>query len=144
MNERDFSQLLKVSIEKFYLDSCVLRPVDSFNLGVPDLIAVIPGRPLLAVEVKQLQRYVKDPMEVESRREGPLLQHKFQGPQISMLRKLKKAGAEVYGLIRVTQDFAFRVDPDEIPNVGNFTHLDLLQNGRYIRRKKEGWIFWDP
>jgi hypothetical protein len=151
--ENDFVIALAKSINDCFEGARVYRPHDSVTLGVPDLLAWIPVDPdanpytfpppfSLAVEAKQLLRYLKDPLDA-GRRVEPLLHHPFSGPQISFLRGLTRAGVKAWGIVRVTSDAAFRIEPGAIPASGNFTHQELVAAGVLIGRGPGGWRFWE-
>jgi len=141
MDERDFTIELGKSVKKTYPDSHVWRPSDNFTLGIPDVLAVIPNRKFLAVEAKQLQRLLADAFD-PGRRKEPLLHHPFTGPQISVMKSLERAGAEVWGIVRVTREHAFRISVPKMPSTGNFTHEELVAAGELVTKGKDGWIFW--
>ena len=72
-----------------------------------------------------------------------MLKHAFTGPQISMLRKMKRAGVEAFGIVRASRDIAFRLEPEDIPaKTGNFTHGELVKFGKVVHKKKGLWHFW--
>ncbi|RKX67321.1 MAG: hypothetical protein DRP42_00555 [Tenericutes bacterium] len=71
----------------------------------------------------------------------PLLKHLFTGPQISMLRGLKRTGAQSYGIVQVGKDLAYCLAPCDIPNEGQVDSALLLSVGRAITRAS-GWKFW--
>ena len=151
MVESDFAIAIKKSIEKAFPGSFVWRPHDGYTLGLPDVMAVMRdfrpysgdggGLRCLAVEVKQLQRFLDGPF-TPGRRTAPLLHHPFTGPQISTMNKMAGAGVEVWGLVQVTAGAAFRIRPENIPKEGNFTHEELVRVGTLIERLSGMWAFW--
>lgn len=127
----------------------VIRPSDSYTLGIPDLLIWIPVRHTeatwvwsIAIEAKQLRPLMNDPFH-KGRRTGQMLKHAFTGPQISMLRKMKLAGIDAFGLVRASVDIAFRIEPEDIPaKTGNFTHEELVEFGTPVHRAGGIWKFW--
>jgi len=152
MVEKGFVDSLQSQIQKLFHGSVVVRPSDNFSLGIPDLLAWIPvtqpgmGPPIvwaLGIEAKQLRPLMEDPFH-KGRRTGKMLKHPFSGPQISMLRKMKAAGIDAFGLVRVSSDTAFRIEPEDIPaKTGNFTHEELVEFGKPVYRTNGTWIFWE-
>lgn len=140
--EKDFVNSLQRQIKKDYPGSVIIKPADSFSLGIPDLLAWLPidnSVWTLAIEAKQLNKLMDDPFR-KGRRTGMMLKHHFSGPQISMLRKMKSAGVDAFGIVRVSCDVAFRIEPEDIPaKTGNFTHEELMEFGVIVRRLKSGW-----
>lgn len=156
MEERGFVDALIKTIKDRFPGSAYIRPVDSYTLGVPDLLAWIPPRAVgsgvaddhrpwsLAIEAKQLRPLMDNPFH-RGRRTGLMLKHEFTGPQISCLRLLAAVGVDAFGLVRVSEDTAFRIEPASIPPAtGNFTHEQMLQIGRPVRRTSGLWMFWEP
>lgn len=127
-------------IGKAFPDSFVWKPADAFNLGVPDIHAVLQDGFFLAAEVKQVPRLFKHG-EFMKNPEKEMLKHTFTGPQISMLRRLKVAGAQSYGIVRTHPDIAYRIDPSDIPMHGNFTPR-LLDKVGHPFYGEDGWKFW--
>lgn len=154
MAEKKFVDELLTTIRDGFHGAIAVRPSDNFTLGIPDILAWIPvdqagignGPPTvwaLAIEAKQVRPLLKDPFD-PGRRTAPILQHPFTGPQISMLRKMKDAGIEAFGLVRASDDTAFRVEPESIPaKTGNFTHEELVEFGHVTRRVDGRWQFWE-
>lgn len=130
------------ALEKAFPDSFVWKPCDSFNLGIPDIHAALPptGK-LLVAEAKQVPKLFKLKGMFEIDQERGLLKHCFTGPQISMLRRLSKAGAEAYGLVRTHDDIAYRLHPQSIPLDGQVTPK-LLFNWGQVFTRDDGWKFW--
>lgn len=95
------------------------------------------------MEAKQLRPLMPDPYH-RGRRVGQMLKHEFSGPQISMLRQLKAAGVEAFGIVRASMDTAFRLEPEDIPRkTGNFTHEEMVKFGTPVCRTEKGlWEFW--
>ena len=134
-----------------------LRPSDNRTLGIPDVLGWIPvdqgmeGQesivhcPIvwsIAIEAKQLHPLMDDPFH-KGRRTGQMLKHDFSGPQISLLRELKSAGVDACGLVRASEDTAFRFEPEDIPRkTGNFTHEEMVKLGYPVRRYDGKWEFW--
>lgn len=153
MEERDFVDGLIKTIKTAFSGAAYIRPVDSYTLGVPDLLIWLPmhspgelgsSRPLsVAIEAKQLRPLMPDPFH-RGRRTGMLLKHEFTGPQVSSLRQLAGAGVDAFGLVRASEDTAFRIEPKDIPaDTGNFTHEQLMQIGRPVKRTNGLWLFWE-
>jgi len=141
-NERTFVTTLMKAIEKAFPDGFVWKPVDSFNLGVPDIHAVMsPTGRFLVAEVKQVPKLYDDGLELSGDPGRSLLRHGFTGPQISMLRRLRIAGAEAYGIVRTNKDRAYVLDPQVISLEGKVTPRVLHNFGRVITREN-GWKFW--
>ncbi len=131
------------ALEKEFPDAFVWKPADGFNLGVPDIHAALPpDGSFLAAEVKQVPKLFEtgDFLKAENINR-PLLKHCFTGPQISMLRRLQKAGAQAYGIVRTHKDFAYRIAPGAIPLHGNFTPKELMACG-WAFYGEDGWKFW--
>lgn len=149
MNERGFVDALYKTLQGFD-GAMVLRPNDGMTLGIPDLLAWIPWSFVtntavwpIAIEAKQLQPLMKDPFH-RGRRTGKLLKHSFTGPQISMLRRMKHAGVDAFGIVRASADTAFRIEPDDLDaKTGNLTHEDMVTFGRRVIRKDGLWRFWE-
>ncbi len=158
MKERDFVDALMETIRKKFPNSSVIRPSDSYTLGIPDVLAWIPidahpegslpphegCRPWsVAIEAKQLNPLMEDPFH-RGRRIGLMLEHHFTGPQISLLRMLARTGVDSFGLVRASSDIAFRIRPTDLPaKTGNFTHEEMIQLGKVVRRVDGIWQFWE-
>lgn len=141
MIESNFVTGLMNTINVMHPDAVIIRPNDQMTLGIPDIMAILPpAGALLAIECKQLRSFLPDPFNA-GRRTGPLLDHTFTGPQISMLRKLARAGAVAFGAIRVTEGAAYRIDPSLIPIEGNFTFEQLQKVGTPFFRSDTRWKF---
>lgn len=141
MIEKNFVTGLINTIAVMHHDAVVIRPNDQMTLGIPDILAILPpAGVMLAIECKQLRTFLADPFN-PGKRTGPLLDHPFSGPQISMLRKLARAGATAFGAIRVTDVAAFRIDPELIPIEGNFTFEKLQEVGIPFFRSDARWNF---
>lgn len=155
--EKSFVDSLMKTINKFNR-SVVIRPNDQRTIGIPDLLGYIPlGHPdkpagslglgppavwAIAIEAKTLHPLMDDPYH-KGRRTGKMLKHPFSGPQVSMLRKMARAGVDAFGLIRVSKDTAFRYHPNDISaKTGNFTHEELVEFGVEVNRDKGIWNFW--
>lgn len=147
MDESNFVDSLMKTIAKTWPMASTMRSVDRFSLGIPDLLAWIPTGEkypwAVAIEAKTLQPLMADPFH-RGRRTGLMLKHEFTGPQISLLRTLRRSGVEAFGLVRASVDTAFRIEPDAIPiATGNFTHEQLVELGAVVRRRPDGvWPFW--
>jgi hypothetical protein len=157
MKERDFVTALMTTISKVHPESVQWRLNDAKTLGLPDITVFLKAmelssfnpldewydRPMtIVIEAKAVRPFLKDPFD-PGRRTAPLLKHAFTGPQVSMLRKLKEVDALAFGLIRVTEDAAFRVEPEDIPaDTGNFTHEQLVKVGTLVKRENGLWQFW--
>lgn len=149
MDEGTFVDGLMKTIAKMWPEATAMRIVDRFSLGIPDVMAWIPMSEKypwsVAIEAKALDPLMPDPFH-RGRRTGLMLKHPFTGPQISTLRKLKKSGVLAMGLVRASDDTAFRILPDDLPATsGNFTHEQMLEIGTAIHRRSDGvWNFWGP
>lgn len=159
MQERDFVDALIETTRKKFPNSTVVRPSDNYSLGIPDLLIWIPleyyptsslpaherCRPwAVAIEAKSLKPLMPDPFH-KGRRTGLMLEHNFTGPQISLLRSLARSQVDAFGLVRASEDTAFRIHPEDIPaKNGNFTYDEMIAIGQPIRRVKGVWQFWDP
>ncbi len=147
MDERGFVDALLKSIKNLSSKAAYIRAVDKFTLGIPDILAWIPmpnSTPwMFAIEAKALAPLMPDPYH-RGRRTGQMLKHPFTGPQISKLRELKAAGVEAFGLVRVSEDAAFRIEPEKINDrTGNFTHEELVEISTEVPRLADGtWRFW--
>ena len=141
MIEADFKRALKESLLRRFPEAFVWCPADRMTSGLPDVMAAVPSRGLIVCEAKQLLRLLEDPRDA-GRRRAPLLHHPFEGPQISTLRRIARAGQEAWGLVRITSGHAVRVAPDKIPSCGNFTHEELLDVGTLVTRGHGMWPFW--
>lgn len=157
MQEREFVDGLLKTIRAKFPQSTVIRPADSYTLGIPDVLAWIPltervtelapherCRPwAVVIEAKQLHPLMEDPLH-RGRRIGQMLKHPFTGPQISTLRMLARSSVDAFGLVRASADAAFRIHPDDLPaKTGNFTHEELVQVGKLIYRRNGLWQFWE-
>ena len=151
MTERNFVDALIETIQSFQ-GATTLRPSDNHTLGIPDILGWVPvacvpqdGFPLVwavALEAKSLRPLMEDPFH-KGRRTGQMLKHPFTGPQISKLRELKLAGVEAFGIVRASDDTAFRIEPEDLPRrTGNFTHEELVKFGTAVSRTKGLWKFW--
>ena len=143
MVEKGFVDALIATIGRCYgANSVTIRPNDSYTLGIPDVLCWRADGKCLAIEAKQLSPLMPDPFH-KGRRTGLMLKHPFMGPQISMLRRLDAVGVEAFGLIRMSTDVAFRIEPKDIPaKTGNFTYEDLRNYGRPIYRRNSLWEIW--
>jgi hypothetical protein len=148
MTERDFAVAVMKSIKKQYPGAYVVRPNDRVTIGLPDILAFIPLSASIsgfsvALELKSLGRFLDDPMD-PGRRTAALLQHPFEGPQVTALLQLEQAGVRAYGLVRVTSSHCFRIGPDQLYALtGNFTHAELVEAGTMISRESDGtWPVW--
>lgn len=151
MDEKGFVDSLIQTIQRAFSAATVVRPSDSHTLGIPDILGWAPVPQTFTrltlcwsfgIEAKQLKKLLDDPMD-PGRRTGQLLHHRFSGPQISMLRKMKKSGVDAFGIVRVSSDTAFCIEPEHIPaKTGNFTHEELVKVGRRVDRKDGLWSFW--
>jgi len=152
--EKAFVDSLIKTISKFG-ESVVIRPNDQRTIGIPDLLGYIPlsrnltfpedGPPkvwAIAIEAKELHPLMEDPFH-KGRRIGQMLKHPFSGPQVSMLRKMSKAGVDAFGLVRASRDTAFRFHPEDISaKTGNFTHEEMVEFGTEVRKESGVWNFW--
>jgi hypothetical protein len=150
--EKAFVDALMKTVQSFN-DADVVRPSDNYTMGIPDVLGWIPVEEeregllpttwAVAIEAKEIKPLMEDPFH-RGRRTGKMLKHAFTGPQISKLRKMKAAGVDAFGLVRVARDTAFRLEPEDIPaDTGNFTHEELVKLGRVVRREKGLWKFWE-
>src|SRR5690606_4767776 len=145
------------TIRKQFPASVVVRPSDNYTLGIPDVLAWISLYELgaaganhercrpwaVAIEAKTLHPLMPDPFH-RGRRTGMMLKHPFTGPQISLLRMMARSNVDAFGLVRASEDTAFRIHPDDIPGrTGNFTHEELVSLGKPIRRVNGIWQFWE-
>ena len=152
MSERAFVDSLIKTIGKFG-DSVVIRPNDQKTIGIPDVLGYIPisyealrgGPPTIwavAIEAKALHPLMDDPFH-KGRRTGQMLKHPFTGPQVSMLRKMSRAGVDAFGLVRASGNTAFRFHPNDISaKTGNFTHEEMVEFGTEVRKESGIWNFW--
>jgi hypothetical protein len=150
--EKGFVDALIKTVNSFG-EAIAVRPSDNYTMGIPDVLGWIPvdKRPgsvvpvtwSIAIEAKELKPLMDDPFH-KGRRTGKMLKHEFTGPQVSMLRKMKRAGVDAFGLVRASGDTAFRLEPEDIPaRTGNFTHEELVKFGRVVRRENGLWKFWE-
>jgi len=152
VSEKAFVDALIRTIGKFS-HSVVIRPNDQRTIGIPDILGYIPlieninfsglARVwAVAIEAKELHPLMDDPFH-KGRRTGQMLKHAFTGPQVSMLRKMSKAGVDAFGLVRASSDTAFRIHPDDISaKTGNFTHEEMVEFGIEVTKDKGVWNFW--
>lgn len=143
MSEKAFVDSLIKTIEKFDC-AVVIRPNDQRTIGIPDILGYIPLGYVwaIAIEAKELHPLMEDPFH-KGRRTGQMLKHAFTGPQVSMLRKMNKAGVDAFGLVRASRDTAFRIHPKDISaKTGNFTHEEMVEIGTEVTRDKGVWNFW--
>lgn len=148
MAEKQFVDVLIKTVKNFE-NAIAVRPSDNYTMGIPDVLGWIPvnsPNPVVwavAIEAKELKPLMEDPFH-KGRRTGRMLKHEFTGPQVSMLRKMKAAGVDAFGLVRASSDTAFRIEPEDIPTkTGNFTHEELVKFGSVVRREKGIWRFWE-
>lgn len=150
MNERSFVDSLVKTIKERH-KGIAIRASDNYTMGIPDILAWIPVNDSadsgslvwsLGIEAKALVTLMENPFE-KGRRIGNLLKHPFSGPQISMLRSLKRCGVDAFGIVRVSRYTAFRIGPEEIPaRTGNFTHDELMEVGCPVYYVNGDWQFW--
>jgi hypothetical protein len=146
MIEREFVTGLIKGAKKELTAVVTYRASDRATIGVPDLLVwakLVNGQRYSgAVEAKQIRPLMADPWR-RGHRTGLMLKHPFTGPQISMLLKLVTAGVDACGLVRVSADTAFRIEPDVIPaKTGNFTYDEMVAFGTAIVRERGVWRFW--
>lgn len=143
MIERGFVDALLNTLYKMYGEhAVVVRPNDQYTLGIPDLLCWRKSDRALAIEAKQINPLMPDATK-KGRRRGMMLHHEFTGPQISMLRQLDQVGVEAFGLVRASQDTAYRIHPGNLPMTGNFTFDEMVNIGVPIYRTGGMWRFWD-
>ena len=152
MSEKAFVDSLIKTIGKFE-SSVVIRPNDQRTIGIPDILGYIPLIENISfsglarvwavgIEAKELHPLMDDPFH-RGRRIGQMLKHPFTGPQVSLLRKMSKAGVDAFGLVRASRDTAFRFHPDDISaKTGNFTHEEMVKFGTEVRKESGVWNFW--
>lgn len=145
-NERSFVNTVIISIRHAWPESAIVRPADNYTLGIPDILAWIPVQRTdpwsVAIEAKRLDPLMPDPFH-KGRRTGLMLKHIFSGPQISMLRLLKRSGVTAFGLVQASDTVAFLIEPEQLnPKTGNFTWEEMVQF-KPVKRSKEGWAFWE-
>jgi hypothetical protein len=152
LQERGFVDALIKTIHRQHPGATTLRASDNYTLGIPDLMIWIPlrtadGAPILrrtwslAIEAKALHPLMPDPFH-RGRRIGQMLKHPFTGPQISLLRMMARSGVDAFGLVRASEDTAFRIHPDALPaETGNFTYDEMVAIGRPIKREHNLWLF---
>lgn len=144
MIERDFVNSIIKGVKKVS-NAWIYRPADGFTLGAPDLLISVDRDDKFiytAIEAKQIKPLMDDPFH-KGRRTGKMLKHAFTGPQISNLRQMAKKGWDAFGLVRVSRDTAFRIEPENIPvKTGNFTHEELVEFGHPVHRIDGVWQFW--
>lgn len=139
--EKDFVNQLVNSAKKHWDRPVILRASEAHRLGVPDLIIWAAGE-CFALEAKQVHPMLEDPRD-PGRRTGDLLRHPFSGPQIIMLRDLKRVGVHAWGIVRVSEYCAFRIQPEAIPTkTGNLSHGDLADAGYLVDGELGTWRFW--
>jgi len=146
VSEKLFVDALMTTFRRVFPKSVVVRPSDSYTLGIPDLLAWTPARfgtCAVAIEAKCLNPLMPDPFH-KGRRTGKMLKHPFMGPQIAMLRRMKDAGVDAFGIVRVSEDTAYRFEPEDIPaKTGNFTYDEMVKIATPVRRESGVWIFWE-
>lgn len=135
MSEKRFVEQIRDSARRLDRDAFIWKTNDRFSLGIPDLWIVTRGR-LLAIEAKFVDRWDKD-----SKR--PVLSHKLSGPQVSILRQIRKAGGISMGAIQVEPSVAYILDPLDIPNGGNFTAEELEKISLRSIRENGEWKLKD-
>jgi hypothetical protein len=140
VNEKDFVAALIRQLYRMHKDAVVIRPNDHYTLGIPDILCWARGSSL-AIEAKQLHPLMPDASR-RGRRTGLMLKHEFMGPQISLLRQMCKVGVEAFGLVRVSEDTAFRIHPEDLPKTGNFTYDEMVKIGQPVQRAGGLWEFW--
>lgn len=142
MVERGFVDALIRTLELTYgADAVVLRPNDGYTLGIPDILCWRRDACPIALEAKQIQPLM--PVSTHrGRRTGQMLKHPFSGPQISMLRRLERAGVAAFGIVRVSLDTAYRIKPADLPaRTGNFTYDEMVAIGTPVYRRDGRWLF---
>lgn len=147
MAERNFADSVIDTFERGFPWSVVVKACDRFTLGIPDILVWLPmmgpGSVCYGIELKELSPLMEDPLH-RGRRTGLMLKHPFTGPQISMLRKLQRAGVDAFGFVRAARDIAFYIHPDNLdPKTGNFTHEEMVKAGVPIQRRNGMWPFWE-
>ena len=127
--EAMFITSLRSSAKKIDKNCFVLKTNDSVSIGVPDLVLVIFGE-VFWLECKAMTDFFKGPRFPESN--TPILKHPFSGPQIGVMRQISRAGGNVMGVIRVSSNVAYIVDPMKIPSGGNFTYAQLQERAVHM------------
>jgi hypothetical protein len=135
--ESMFIASLRSSAKKIDKNCFVLKMNDSVSIGVPDLVLVILGE-VFWLECKAMTDFFKSPRFPDS--DTPVLKHPFSGPQIGMMRQISRAGANVMGVIRVSSDVAYVVDPMKIPSGGNFTYAQLQEKAVMVKKENHTWM----
>lgn len=113
MSEKRFVDQIRDSARRLDRDAFIWKTNDRFSLGIPDLWIITRGR-IFAIEAKFADRWDKS-----SKR--PILSHSFSGPQISILRQVRRAGGICCGAVQVEPSVAYVLDPIDIPSSGNFS-----------------------
>lgn len=139
MSEKRFVEQIRESARRLDKDAFIWKTNDRFSLGIPDLWTVTRGR-LFAIEAKFVDRWDK-------LSERPILSHSFSGPQVSILRQIRRAGGLSCGAVQVEPSVAYILDPLDIPSGGNFTaekleeisHRTIRENGTW---DLEEWILY--
>jgi hypothetical protein len=117
VSEKRFVEQIRESARRLDKDAFIWKTNDRFSIGIPDLWIVTRGR-LFAIEAKSVSSW--NPLS-----DKPLLSHKFSGPQISILRQIRRAGGLSFGAIQTEPSVARILDPFDIPESGNFTAKEL-------------------
>lgn len=135
MSEKRFVEQIRDSARRFDKDAFIWKTNDRFSLGIPDLWIVTRGR-LCAIEAKSVGRWNKD-----SKR--PVLSHGFSGPQVSILRQIRRAGGVSFGAVQTEPSVAYILDPSDIPTGGNFTAEELEKVALKSSRENGDWKLKD-
>lgn len=139
MSEKSFVEQIRESARRLDKDAFIWKTNDRFSLGIPDLWIVTRGR-LFAIEAKFAKNWDKSS-------EKHVLSHKFSGPQVSILRQVRRAGGFSCGAVQVESSVAYIIDPVDIPSDGNFTSgqlekISLRSDRRDSLWDLDGWMHY--
>lgn len=131
MSEKRFVEQIRESARRLDKDAFIWKTNDRFSLGIPDLWIITRGR-LFAVEAKFVSRF-------DLGSDKPVLSHRFSGPQVSILRQIRRAGGLSFGAVQTGPHTARILDPFDIPASGNFTAKELSRIS--LKSIREGGIW---
>lgn len=94
-------------------DYLVLKVAQKYHIGVSDFFIWSPAGVCAAVETKFVLKLPS--------RNGSVLKHEFQGPQLNFLRRVRKTGAPAVGVVAVhSEKRVYSFDYEKLPAEGNW------------------------
>lgn len=131
MSEKRFVEQIRESARRLDKNAFIWKTNDRFSLGIPDLWIIARGR-LFAIEAKYVSGW-------DLLSDKPLLSHRFSGPQVSILRQIRRAGGLSFGAVQTEPTVAYILDPFDIPKSGNFTAKELEKISFRTVKKDGAW-----